>query len=45
MGERKKLGILKIENEEKVLYGDFEADFLCIDGGSLTIYGNIRINK
>lgn len=43
MGERKKLGILKIENEEKVLYGDFEADFLCIDGGSLTIYGNMKI--
>lgn len=41
---RENLGILKVENEEKVLKGDYEADLIFIDNGSLTIYGRIYVN-
>lgn len=41
---QKNLGILKIQNEEKVLRGEYVADLIFIDEGSLTIYGSITAN-
>lgn len=37
------LGMLKVENEEKILRGNYVADLIFIDGGSLTVYGSMSV--